>query len=149
MNTIRYLRVFLRLALGVSFASGMGSLRCAAQIQVESRVPEMKSMASGNYLVTLDAGRLMNVSVKDGKAMCVRASDPKLKGMQGGIKTMKNGVFLIRFQNTQGAMSQVWIFREDGSAGVRELPDSGELQSAVPVKDDSLTLPKKGDKGPA
>ena len=65
------------------------------------------------------------------------------QSMQGKIQNMKSGVFLIRFQNNQGAMSQVWIFRKDGTAGVRELPDSGELQSAVPVKDDSLTPPKK------
>jgi hypothetical protein len=116
---------------------------CVGQIQVESRVPDMKAMANGNYLVTLERNRLMNVAVKDGKATCVKASDPGLKGMQGVIQTMKSGVFLIRFQNDRGAMSQVWIFREDGTAGVRELPDSGELQSAVPVKDDSLTPPKK------
>lgn len=85
----------------------------------------------------------MNVSVKDAKATCVRSSDPGLKGMEGAIQVRKGGVFLIRFHNQQATMSQVWIFREDGTAGVRELPDAGELQSAVPVKDDSLTPPKK------
>lgn len=133
----------LRLALGLSLALAIGSLPCAAQIQVESRGPAMKSMADGNYLVTLDGGKLMNVAVEDGKATCVRSSDPGLKGIQGGIQAIKGGVFLIRFKNEQGAKSQVWIFRENGTAGVRELPDSGELQSAVPVKDDSLTPPKK------
>jgi hypothetical protein len=142
MNALKSLHL-LRFALGLSLAFGIGSLRCAAQIQVESRVPDMKSMADGNYLVTLDGGKLMNVAVKDGKATCVKSSDPGLNGMQGSIQNMKSGVFLIRFQNSQGAMSQVWIFRKDRTAGVRELPDSGELQSAIPVKDDSLTPPKK------
>ena len=103
----------------------------------------MKLIADGNYLVTLDGEKLMNVEVKDGKATCVNSSDAGLKGMQGFIQAMQSGVFLIRFQNNRGTMSQVWIFRKDGTAGVRELPDSGELQFAVPVKDDSLTPPKK------
>ena len=132
-----------RLGLVLTLAFALAPLRCAAQIQVESRVPDMKSMAEGNYLVTLDGDKLMNVAVKDGKATCVKSSDPGKQGMKGMIQNMKSGVFLIRFQNNQGAMSQIWIFRKDGTAGVRELPDSGELQSAVPVKDDSLTPPKK------
>lgn len=144
INPMPFLNV-LSVALGLSLATGIGSLSCLAQIQVESRVPEMKAMKEGNYLVTLDGGKLMNVAVRNGKATCVRASAPNLKGMLGAIQAMKSGVFLIRFQNDQGvSMSQVWIFREDGSAGVRELPDSGELQHAVPVKDDSLTPPKRG-----
>lgn len=142
MNPIHSLSVS-KFALALSLAFGLGSLSCSAQIQVESRVRAMNSMADGNYLVTLDGGKLMNVAIKDGKATCVKSSDSGLKGMQGGIQTIKSGVFLIRFQNGQGAMSQVWIFRENGTAGVRELPDSGELQSAVPVKGDSLTPPKK------
>jgi hypothetical protein len=138
---------FLRLTLGLSLLFVMSPLNCVAQgsIQVQSRVPNMKTMADGNYLVTLDGDKLMNIEVKDGKATCVRASDPALKGAQGLVRSMQSGVFLIRFENNQGAMmSQVWIFRKDGTAGVRELPDSGESQWAVPVKDDSLTPPKKG-----
>lgn len=142
MTAINSFRL-LKLAFGLGLALALSPIRSAAQIQVESRVPDMKSMAEGNYLVTLDGDKLMNVAVKDGKATCVKSSDPAKKGMQGMIQNMKSGVFLIRFQNNQGVMSQVWIFRKDGTAGVRELPDSGELQSAVPVKDDSLTLPKK------
>jgi hypothetical protein len=30
--------------------------------------------------------------------------------------------------------SQLWIFRKDGAAAIREVPDRGEQQSAVPVK---------------
>jgi hypothetical protein len=142
MNLINSFR-FVRLVLGISIAFAIGSLRCAAQIQVESRVSDMNAIPDGNYLVTLEGDKLMNVAVKAGKATCVKSNDPGKKGMQSAIQTMKSGVFLIRFQNNQGAMSQVWIFRKDGTAGVRELPDSGELQSAVPVKDDSLTPTKK------
>lgn len=103
----------------------------------------MKAIADGNYLVTLDGNKVMNVEVKDGKATCVNANDAGLREMQGSVRALDSGVFLIRFQNNRGAMSQVWIFRKDGTAGVRELPDSGELQSAVPVKGDTLDAPKK------
>lgn len=133
----------LRLAVALLISLCFSAVRSSAQIQVESRVQGMKSMADGNYLVSLEGGKQMNVAVKDGRAVCVRASVDSLKGMQGPIQTLKSGVFVIRFQNAQGAMSQVWIFRNDGIAGVRELPDSGELQSAVPVKDDALPGPKK------
>lgn len=104
----------------------------------------MRSIPEGNFLVTLEDKRLMNVEIKNGKATCVKTSDPGLKGMQGDIQRLQNGVFLIRFRNAHGIMSQVWIFKKDGSAGVRELPDGGELQSAVAVKGDSLTPSKSG-----
>src|SRR4030095_9355671 len=135
----------LRLPLTLVVAFALCPFPSAAQISipVQSDMPDMKAIADGNFLVTLDGGKLMNVEVKEGKATCVKSSDPQMKGMQGFIRNLQSGVFLIRFENQQAVKSQFWIFRKDGTAGVRELPDMGELQSAVPVKGDSLTPPKK------
>lgn len=143
MSVIESFR-FLRLSLTIAIAFALCPFQSAGQISipVQSDVPDMKAIADGNFLVTLDGGKLMNVEVKEGKAMCVKSSDPQMKGMQGFIRNLRSGVFLIRFENQQAVKSQFWIFRQDGTAGVRELPDSGELQSAVPVKGDSLTPPK-------
>jgi hypothetical protein len=141
IESVRPLSLYLTLAILFWIcplrSDGQGS------IQVQSRLSDMREIAEGNYLVTLDGDKLMNVEVKDGKAKCVKSNDVALREMQGSIRNTQSGVFLIRFQNNKGAMSQVWIFRKDGTAGVRELPDSGELQFAVPVKNDSLTLPKQ------
>ena len=136
---------FLRLSLTLAIAFALCPFLSAAQIgiPVQSDMPDMKAIADGNFLVTLDGGKLMNVEVKEGKATCVKSTDPQMKGMQGFIRNLQSGVFLIRFENQQAVKSQFWIFRKDGTAGVRELPDMGELQSAVPVKGDSLTPPKK------
>jgi len=64
--------------------------------------------------------------------------DGQLKGLQGKFQLIGNGVFLIYFQNDHHRASQFWVFQKDGTALVKEVPDRGERQVAVPVKDDSL-----------
>lgn len=60
--------------------------------------------------------------------------DARFKGLQGKFQVIGNGVFLISFQNENHRASQFWLFRKDGSAIVKEVPDRGERQVAVPVK---------------
>jgi hypothetical protein len=52
-------------------------------------------------------------------------------------------VFVIFFQNENHRASQYWLFRNDGTAVVKEVPDRGEKQTAIPVATDSLEQPKK------
>jgi len=103
----------------------------------------------GNYLLTVEvAGKeqRLNLKVQDGKAKCVKASDPSLANVEGyfqkgQLQGAPPNAFLARFRN--GIDSQLWILRADGAFAVRETPDRGEQQSAVPVKGDTLEAPKK------
>ena len=109
-------------------------------------VSTIKTVADGNYLVTLEIEgkpQLMNLSIQGGKAKCVNSSDPKLKTVQGQLQYNADGVFLARLQGGGFGASQVWIFRADGSASIREIPDRGEQQSAVPVSGTTLEKPTK------
>jgi len=112
----------------------------------EANVLEMNSAPNGHFLVNLQMDRrdrLANFEVKDNTARCVNSEDARLKGLQGTFQLIGNGVFLIYFQNEHHRASQFWVFRKDGSAAVKEIPDRGEKQTAVPVKDDSLEAPKE------
>ena len=109
-------------------------------------VLEMKSVPDGHFLINLQLDgqeRLLNIVVRDNVAKCVKASEARLKGLQGKFQLIQNGVFRIFFQGENYRASQVWIFRKDGSAAIREVPDRGEQQTAVPVDADTLELPKR------
>ena len=111
----------------------------------EVKVLEMKSVPDSHFLVNLQGqghSRLVNIEVKDNAAKCVNSDDAQLKGLQGKFQLIGNGVFLIFFQNENYRASQYWLFRQDGTAAVKEVPDRGERQTAVPVKDDSLEVPQ-------
>ena len=112
----------------------------------ELKVLEMKSVPDGHFLLDLQwegQSRLVNIEVKENTAKCVNSDDAQLKGLQGKFQLIGNGVFVIYFQNEHHRASQYWLFRSDGSASVKEVPDRGERQTAVPVKDASLEPPKK------
>src|SRR5436189_3090521 len=124
----------------------LGQTQSAGNVRAsEASVLEMKSVPDGHFLVNLQRegqGRLVNIEVKDNAAKCVKSNDAQLKGLQGKFQLIGNGVFLIFFQNEHHRASQYWLFRNDGSAVVKEVPDRGERQTAVAVKDDSLEVPK-------
>ena len=126
----------------------LGQTRSASDVRApEAKVLEMKSVPDGHFLVNLQGDgrdRLVNIEVKDNAAKCVNSNDAQLKGLQGKFQLIGNGVFLIFFQNENHRASQYWLFRQDGTAAVKEVPDRGERQTAVPVKDESLEVPKKG-----
>ena len=118
-----------------------GNLRAS-----EAKVLEMKSVPDGHFLVNLQTDgkdRLVNIEVKDNAAKCVNSNDTRLKELQGRFQLIGNGVFVIFFQNENHRASQHWLFRQDGTAAVKEVPDRGERQTAMPVKDESLETPKK------
>lgn len=109
----------------------------------------MQSVPDGHYLLNLmssGAERLLNIHVKGNVATCVNSTDPELKGLQGRFELFGNGVFTIVLRNQKHTASQWWLFRPDGSASVKEVPDRGEKQRAVPVPNDSIEPPKNGSR---
>jgi hypothetical protein len=109
-------------------------------------VADLKSVPDGNYLVTLEGGgqvQRLNLLIQNNRAKCVNSTDPKLKDIQGQFQLKGNGVFVAMLQAPDFRATQLWIFRADGAAAVREVPDRGEQQNAVPVKGASLEVPKK------
>jgi hypothetical protein len=109
-------------------------------------VSELKSVPDGNYLVTLELGgqqRRLNIKVQGNKAKCVNSSDPALKDIEGQFEVKGNGAFVGFFHGGTFRATQVWIFRNDGAAAIREVPDRGEQQSALPVDSDSVEPPKQ------
>ncbi len=110
-------------------------------------VSQLRAVPDGNYLVTLEQNgkeERLNVKVEGNRAKCVNASNAALKDAAGDFRPhpQQNGVFIISFRTTQGSMTQIWIFRSDGAAAVRENPDRGEHQIAVPVTGSSIEPPK-------
>lgn len=107
---------------------------------------DLKSVPNGNYLVTLEVEgkvRRLNLQIQGNRAKCVDSSDPKLKSIQGEFQFQENGVFVARLRGGDFGSSQIWIFRGDGAAAIREVPDRGEQQSAVAVNGTSIDSPKK------
>lgn len=141
MTPVRYsLLAAIALSLSVAWPT-LGQLANQAV-----SVTNLKSVPDGNYLLTLELEgqtQRVNLRVEDNRAKCVASSDPKLKSLQGRFEPKGDGVFVGFLQGGAFRTSQVWIFRADGAAAVREVPDRGEQQSAVPTKSSSLEIPKK------
>lgn len=128
-------------AFGLCFLAGW-SLRAEGL-----DIANLEAVPEGNYLVTLEMNgkqQRLNLKVQGNRARCVNASTPALKGAQATFEPHPsgNGMFVARFRGAQLTSTQLWIFRPDGIAAIREAPDRGEIQSAVPVKSDSLEAPK-------
>lgn len=101
----------------------------------------LRAVPDHHYRLTLQlAGQeqRLNVHVHDGTARALRSTDPRLVGLEGRFELIGNGVFFIFLQNDAYRGSQFWLFRPDGSAVIKEVPDRGETQLALPVDDDSL-----------
>ena len=145
MHTIR--PILIGMILSALSGLCLGQTRSASDVSASRvNVLEMKSVPDGHFLVTLQTGgqdRLVNIEVKDSSAKCVNSDHAQLKGLRGKFQLIGNGVFVIYFENQNHRASQYWLFRNDGSAVVKEVPDRGEKQTAIPVETDSLDLPKK------
>jgi len=148
MKTTRSFLIGIFMCVAFLSDACLGQAQSAGSVRAsEIKVLEMKSVPDGHFLVNLQGegkGRLVNIEVKDNAAKCVNSNDTQLKGLQGQFQLIGNGVFLIFFQNENHRASQYWLFRNDGGAVVKEVPDRGEKQTAVPVKDESLEAPTKG-----
>lgn len=100
---------------------------------------------AGNYLLTLDRENQkprVNIEIADGKVRSVRSTDKELEGMNGDVGRLVSpdgiSAFLVRMRNAKYTISQIWIVRKDGNIVVREVPDRGEMQLAVPVAGDTV-----------
>lgn len=127
------------------FLTSLMSVVCLAATKLD--VSRLTAVPDGNYLVTLESNgkpERLNVKVDGNKAKCVNCSDETLKNAEGEFRAhpQQRGVFAITFRSPKGNMTQVWIFRSDGAAAIRENPDRGEQQSAVPVTGSSIEPPK-------
>lgn len=109
-------------------------------------VLRMKVVPDGNFLVNLQLNgqeHRLDFKVTGNLARCVNSTTERFKGLEGRFQLIGNGVFLVCFQNENHRASQFWVFREEGSAAVKEVPDRGEKQFAIPVENDSIEQPKK------
>jgi hypothetical protein len=136
--------LFMASALGAAVFAAAGS--GGEQAGTTLNVLEMESVPAGNYLLNLRAigaeERRVNVEVKNGWGRCVNSSDSRLKGFEGQFELIGNGVFLVVFRNKDYTATQWWLFRPDGTARVKESPDRGEKQRAIPVSNQSIDPPK-------
>jgi hypothetical protein len=99
-------------------------------------VLKMQEVPQRTYEVALQLeGQVQSVTiaVKNNRASFVKATSPKLEGLSGDFDLIGNGVFLARLSGKNHRASQWWIFRPDGTATVKEIPDRGEKQIAKPV----------------
>jgi hypothetical protein len=104
-------------------------------------IATMAEIPAGNYLCNLQIGGLeqkLNFDIIDDELLCVEASERGLIGLRGKAQLIGNGVFLVQVRNEEHAASQFWIFGRDGTAVIKEIPDRGEKQKAVPVKGKTL-----------
>lgn len=107
-------------------------------------VLQMSEVPPGNYRVNLQwegKEHRLNFEVKDNVARCVNSSLPEWRDLKGSLKLLANGVYVASLSGEHRRATQYWIFRPDGSAEVREVPDRGEKQIAVPVSGDSIEAP--------
>lgn len=105
----------------------------------------LTAVPDGHYLLNLQQGgreRLVNLTVESGRARAEAASDPRLRELAGEFQRIGNGVFLISLANEHHRTTQFWVFRPDGTAAVKEIPDRGECQEAVPVEAGVLVRPR-------
>ena len=106
----------------------------------------MTAIPDGNYLVNLQIRgegpvRSLNLECRNGALKCVNTDEPKLADWKGRSMFIGNGVFMVQLAGGSERATQFWVFSADGSAAVKEVPDRGEKQSAVPVKGTGLTKP--------
>jgi len=121
-------------AFGQQGASGQGKIAKLLNSNPEGRYVVSMEFAGGKPRVIVDVGE------RDVKT--VKGSDPEFDGMAGTIERLKPGIFRVIMRNAKHTISQIWIFRPDGNAAVREVPDRGEMQTAVRVSRETSELPK-------
>ena len=112
----------------------------------ETDVLTMTAIPDGNYLVHLQIRgegpvHRLNLECKAGTLRCVNTDEPRLAEWKGRSLFIGNGVFLVQLAGGEERATQFWVFKADGSADVKEVPDRGERQTAVPVKGEGLEKP--------
>ena len=129
--------LFVGLFLSVWGAAGSMAPSALAEEGPKIDVLNIQEVPAGIYEVEFDEGEgkraTVRVSVKGNAATFLKSSLPKFNGLSGTFELIGNGVFLAKLKCAAGYTSQMWIFRPDGSAVVKEIPDRGEEQTARPV----------------
>jgi hypothetical protein len=135
------LSVLFAAALLQACSKPSGQAPTAAVAVAGIDVTTMDEIPAGNYLCNLQIGGVeqkLNFDVVDNELLCVESSERGMIGLRGKAEPIGNGVFLAQVRNEDYAASQFWIFGKDGSAVIKEIPDRGEKQRAVPVKGKTL-----------
>src|SRR5437879_5545160 len=147
MKSSRLLLIGLMLCAARSSEACLGQTPATGAARAdEVNVLEMKSVPDGHFLLNLHwegRDRLLNIEVKDTAADCVNSDEARLKGLHGRFQLIGNGVFLISFQNEHHRASQFWLFRKDGRAAGKELPERGEEHVAAPARHGSRGRPRR------
>lgn len=143
---IQYLQICIVLTIAGMSVSGYGADVGTSPTR-KLDLAGLKTVPDGNYLVTLEwYGKQVriNLSVQDNRGKCVNSSEPTLRSAQVSFESYprQEGAFVARLRSPEHLASQLWIFRKDGIAAIRETPDRGEIQSAVPVAGTSIESPK-------
>jgi hypothetical protein len=92
----------------------------------------------GKYSVKLELKQLdgeaatVELEARDGRIASAGESG-RLGKIQGKSQFIGNGVFMVQLQGKGYVATQFWVFQADGSAAIKEIPDRGEKQLAVPV----------------
>jgi hypothetical protein len=116
---------------------------CGAADEEKTDFMKLTAIPDGNYLVALQIEgqgpvHRVNIECNDGKLKCVNTDEPRLEDWKGRSMFIGNGVFMVQLAGSSVRATQFWVFRADGSAEVKELPDRGEKQKAVPIKGNGL-----------
>ena len=96
-------------------------------------VLNMTQTPAGTYDVQLeDSGKkeTVKIAIKGDRARFMSSTSPKFEGLSGTFELLGNGVFIARLSCRGGNATQLWLFRPDGTARVKESPDRGEEQIA-------------------
>jgi hypothetical protein len=103
----------------------------------ELNVPQIKQVPDGDYSVNLEwwnRKQNLQVRVRDSQIRVLQSSDPALAEMTAEFQRGDDGIFSVFFRTRdEQSASQRWIPQKDGTFVIREVPDRGEKQRAVPV----------------
>jgi hypothetical protein len=98
-------------------------------------VLKMAAIPDGKFSVSLQLKQLDGVPAKvtlESRGGGLQGTDARFGKMQGSVQPIGNGVFMVQLRGTGYVATQFWVFRPDGSAAIKEIPDRGEQQTAVP-----------------
>ncbi|MDB6071454.1 MAG: hypothetical protein JWL81_2625 [Verrucomicrobiales bacterium] len=101
------------------------------------KVLDLTEIPGGIYSTNLELKQLdgipatLRLDVRDGR---ITGNHDRFGELKGRISPIGNGVFMVQLRGKDYRASQFWVFRPDGTAIIREIPDRGEKQLAVPEK---------------